>query len=137
MTPSPWRGRLRIVLALFMVAIGVAHFAVPGPFVSIVPAWLPAPTALVLVSGLFEVLGGLGLLVPRARRLAGVGLVVLYVAVFPANVNMAMHPELGQGIPGWALWGRLPMQLLFVSWALWAAEVIGRPRTGRPLDELA
>jgi uncharacterized membrane protein len=118
-----WRGRSRVVLATFMVAIGMVHFVVPGPFVNIVPRALPAPLALVFVSGFFEVLGGVGLLMPRARRAASVGLVLLYVAVFPANVNMALHPELGQGIPAWALWGRLPLQVLFILWALWA----GRP----------
>jgi uncharacterized membrane protein len=118
-----WRRRLRVVLATFMAAIGIAHFVAPGPFVSIVPGFLPAPLALVFVSGFFEVLGAAGLLVPRARRAASVGLVLLYVAVFPANVNMVAHPELGQGIPLWALWGRLPFQLLFIAWAVWA----GRP----------
>ncbi|MGH7438363.1 MAG: DoxX family protein, partial [Polyangiaceae bacterium] len=87
------RRRLRFVLAGIMMGIGVLHFAVPGPFVKIVPSFLPAPLVLVLVSGFFEVLGGAGLLVPRARRAASVGLVLLYLAVFPANINMTMHPE--------------------------------------------
>jgi len=115
-----WRKRLRVVLAVFMVGIGIAHFARPQPFVGIVPASLPAPLLLVLVSGFFEVLGGVGLLVPRGRRAASVGLVLLYLSVFPANINMVMHPELGAGIPAWALWARLPFQVLFLAWALWA-----------------
>ncbi len=118
--PERWRRRLRGVLVAFMAAIGVAHFVAPGPFVSIVPAFLPAPYALVMVSGFFEVLGAAGLLVARVRRPASWGLVLLYVCVFPANVNMALHPELGQGIPAWALWARLPLQALFIAWALWA-----------------
>jgi uncharacterized membrane protein len=113
------RGRLRIVLATIMVLIGVLHFAVPDPFVSIVPAWLPAPRALVLVSGFFEILGGVGLLVPRVRRAASWGLVALYVAVFPANINMVVHPELGRGIPEWSLWARLPLQFVLIAWAIW------------------
>ena len=119
---EPWRKRLRRVLAAFMVAIGIGHFAVPRPFVSIVPAYLPAPLVLVLVSGFFEVLGGTGLFVPRARRAASLGLVLLYLSVFPANVNMVMHPELGAGIPVWALWARLPFQALFIAWAIWAGS---------------
>jgi uncharacterized membrane protein len=117
-----WRPRLRLVLVAFMVAIGVAHFVHPAPFVSIVPAFLPAPLVLVLVSGFFEVLGAVGLLVPRVRRAASWGLVLLYASVFPANLNMVVHPELGQGIPLWALWARLPFQLLFITWALWAGR---------------
>jgi uncharacterized membrane protein len=125
-----WRRRLRVVLVVFMVAIGIGHFVRPGPFASIVPAFLPVPLVLVLVSGFFEVLGGVGLLVPRARRAASYGLVLLYVSVFPANINMALHPELGQGIPSWALWGRLPFQVLFIAWVLWVG------RTG-PSEEAA
>jgi len=115
-----WRRRLRVVLVVFMVAIGIGHFVRPQPFVSIVPASLPAPLLLVLVSGFFEVLGAVGLLLPRVRRAASLGLVLLYLSVFPANINMVMHPELGAGIPLWALWARLPFQALFIVWALWA-----------------
>lgn len=120
---SARRRRFRNVLAFTMVAIGIVHFVIPAPFVSIVPRSLPAPFALVIISGFFEVLGGVGLLVPRVRRAAGVGLVLLYFSVFPANVNMAIHPGLGAGIPTWALWARLPFQGVLIAWALWSAEV--------------
>jgi uncharacterized membrane protein len=122
------RRRLRIVLAVIMMMIGVLHLALPGPFVSIVPAWLPAPYALVIVSGFFEILGGAGLLVPRVRRAASYGLVALYVAVFPANINMVVHPELGRGIPLWSLWARLPLQFVLIAWALWVGAE-PRPKT--------
>jgi uncharacterized membrane protein len=127
------RGVLRIVLAAFMVAIGVGHFVRPAPFVSIVPAWLPAPLLLVMVSGFFEILGGVGLLVSRVRRAASFGLVLLYLAVFPANVNMALHPELGQGIATWLLWARLPLQAVLIALALWVGrdEATGSPSTSR------
>jgi uncharacterized membrane protein len=81
---------LRWVLAVAMVAVGVRHCTDPEPFVRILPATLPAKLALVWISGAAEVLGGVGLLVPRTRRWAGHGLIALYVAVFPANVNMAL-----------------------------------------------
>jgi uncharacterized membrane protein len=108
-----------------MIAIGVAHFVAPEPFVRIVPAWLPAPLALVYVSGAFEILGGAGLLVPRARRAAAIGLVALFVAVFPANVNQALHQvsfDDGPPPPTWALLLRLPFQIVLIAWAVWLAR---------------
>jgi len=112
------RDRLRYALAAGMIGIGLFHFVVPGWFASIVPAALPAPVVLVLVSGVFEILGGAGLLVPRTRRAASLGLMMLYVAVFPANINMVLHPALGHGTPEWLLWARLPLQPVFIAWAL-------------------
>jgi uncharacterized membrane protein len=116
------RRAVRTLLALAMIAVGVLHFANPDPFVRIMPAWLPAPLPLVLVSGVFEILGGVGLLVPRTRAFAGLGLVALYVAVFPANVNMAVnHISLDPAspIPAWVLWLRLPLQAVLIACALW------------------
>jgi len=101
-----------------------SHFVQPKPFIRIVPAWLHRfnPRALVLVSGFFEIAGGIGLLLPRTQQLAAWGLIALYVAVFPANVNMAVHrislnPK--RPIPTYLLWLRLPFQLLFIAWAWW------------------
>ncbi len=118
------RSVMRVVLGLAMIAIGIDHFALPGFFVRIVPHALPHPALLVSISGVFEVLGGLGLFAPwpRVRRAAGIGLVLLYVAVFPANVNMVLHPELGGSIPLWALWVRLPFQAAFIALALWVSR---------------
>lgn len=110
---------LLVVLAAAMTIVGVLHFTSPEGFEAIVPRWLPAPRALVYVSGVAEIAGGLGLLLPRTRRAAALGLVALYVAVFPANVNMAVNhlPLGGATLPVWALWVRLPFQLLFIAWA--------------------
>lgn len=125
---SPERGpkkALRWLLAIAMCTIGVAHFVQPAPFVAIVPAWLPAPLALVYVSGLFEILGGVGLLVPRVQRAAALGLVALFVAVFPANVNQAVNHvsfDAGPPPPLAALYARLPFQLLLVAWAYWLSR---------------
>jgi len=110
------------LLALAMIAIGTLHFVRPKPFVRIVPKYLPAPLTLVYVSGFFEILGGIGLLVPATRASAAWGLIALYVAVFPANVymlteNISLDPR--KPIPRWALWLRLPFQLLFIGWAYW------------------
>jgi uncharacterized membrane protein len=120
---------LRVLLAVAMVGVGITHFTSPEPFVSIVPKALPWPLALVYVSGVAEIAGGVGILVPRVRRAAGIGLIALYVAVFPANLNMALNNlPLGDGAPppAWVLWGRLPLQIVFIAWAYWVA--VARPR---------
>jgi len=111
----------RFLLAGLMVFVGIQHFLDPEPFVKIVPAALPAPRSLVFVSGFFEILGGLGLLVRRTRRAAAWGLIALYVAVFPANVNMALHdlPMGDKVLPPLVLWLRLPFQAVFIAWAWW------------------
>lgn len=114
---------LRFVLAGAMVIIGILHFTNPEPFVKIVPAFLPAPLALVYLSGVAEIAGGAGLLLSATRRAAGLGLIALYVAVFPANINMAVNQlSLGNDpVPTWALWLRLPFQIVFIAWAYWVA----------------
>ncbi len=125
------KGPLRIVLALLMMAFGTAHFVNPEPFVKIVPGYLPAHLALVYVSGFFEIAGGAGLLVPRVRRAAAWGLIALYIAVFPANINMAVnHISFNDAapIPPAALWLRLPLQLALIAWAYW----LTRPDSPRP-----
>lgn len=109
---------VRLLLSVGMVAAGTYHFVHPEPFVRIVPAFLPAPLLLVHVSGVFEILFGLALWVPRLRRYAAWGLVLLFVAVFPANINMAFnHIQLdpAQPLPGWVAWARLPFQFLFIA----------------------
>ena len=118
------KSALRALLAVAMIAIGIAHFVAPAGFVKIVPAWLPYAYALVIVSGAFEIVLGAGLLLPSTRRLAGFGLIALYVAVFPANVTMAMHqiqPE-HTTLPVWMFWARLPLQLLLIAWAWWVSH---------------
>jgi uncharacterized membrane protein len=107
------------LLAVGFVAAGVLHFTRPEFYVRIVPPYLPWPYELVIISGVFEVLGGLGLLVPQLRVAAAWGLIALLVAVFPANVHMALHPGDFPTIPPAALWGRLPLQAVFVAWAYW------------------
>lgn len=110
-----------LALAALFVAAGVLHFVSPRPFDRIVPPGLPLPArTATLLSGAAEVVGGLGLLHPATRPAARWGLLALLVAVFPANVFMAQHPERFQPLPGWALWARLPLQPLLM-WAVWRA----------------
>jgi uncharacterized membrane protein len=117
--------RLQWVLAGMMVGIGVAHFANPGPFEALVPPQLPAPLALVYISGVFEIAFGLGLMIPRFARWAAWGLVALFVAVYPANIYHAVsgglsHPDLPPFMDNGAVAIlRLPFQFLFIAWAWW------------------
>jgi uncharacterized membrane protein len=107
----------RIVMGLVYVAAGVNHFRSTRMYESIMPDYLPAHHEMVLLSGVAEIAGGLGVLVPQTRRAAAWGLVGLLVAVMPANVWMVQHPERYPGIPVWALWVRLPLQGVLVWWA--------------------
>lgn len=119
------RGRRWALLALAatFVAAGVAHFVWPERYARTIPPYLPAPLLLVYVSGIFEVLGGVGVLLPATRRAAGWGLVLLLIAVFPANLHMALHAgDFAHLAPAWALWARLPMQLVFIGWVWWATR---------------
>ncbi len=127
---------LRYLLAFAMTAVGILHFVTPEPFLKIVPPQLPAAMALVLLSGAFEVLLGLALLPQRTRKWAGWGLIALYLAVFPANLHMAINNisfDEAEPISPVVLWGRLPFQLLFIIWAYW----VSRPDTPSDDDSAA
>lgn len=109
--------------------MGILHFVAEPIFRQIIPPFLPWPTALVLVSGVCELSLGIGLLIPRTRRLASYGLVALFIAVFPANVYMAYANIQIEGLPSWAiqpsatqLWLRLPFQIVFILWAIYAGR---------------
>jgi len=109
----------RAILASVMVFAGVLHFLYTDNYVAVMPDYLPWHEELVLISGFFEIAGGLGLLVPATRNLAGLGLIALYLAVLPANINMAVNniqPE-SITIPLWLLWLRIPLQIPFIWWA--------------------
>ncbi len=109
-----------VVLGVFFIAAGTNHFLHPAPYLRIVPASLPAHPLLVGVSGVFECLGGFGVLIWRTRRLAGIGLIALLVAVFPANIEMAQHPERYTDMGSAPLfYVRLPLQLLLIAWVWW------------------
>ena len=109
---------LRVGLALLFIAAGANHFISPAPYLAIMPPWLPWPEALVSISGIAEILGGLGLLFARTRKLAALGLIALLIAVFPANVYAALNGmNVGDSqIPAWLLWLRLPLQAALIAW---------------------
>ncbi len=124
MWSRPMRRLFRILLGIFFIAGGLAHFAQPETYLQMMPSILPAPLALIYVSGVFEILGGVGVLIQRTRRWAGIGLVALLVAVFPANVYMAVEQIAIPGLPSSpaALWGRLPIQIVFIAWVVWCTR---------------
>jgi uncharacterized membrane protein len=114
---------LRLAAAIFFVAAGVNHFVNSDFYRKIVPPGFGDPAAMVAVSGIAEIAGGIGLLIRPLRRWAGWGLIVLLIAVFPANVYMAVAPDKipGLSIPQWELWLRLPLQGVFIAWVWYAA----------------
>jgi uncharacterized membrane protein len=113
--------RSRLLLGLAFVGAGVNHFLMPRAYERIVPPSMKDNArGLVAMSGVAEVAGGLGVLLPWTRRPAGLGLIALLAAVFPANLYMARTPEHFRKIPRWALYGRLPLQPLMMWWA-WRA----------------
>ena len=123
---------LSLTAALFGVA-GTLHFVKPEFYRPIVPPGLPSPATLVAVSGLAEIAGAVGLLVPALRRPAGWGLIALLVAVFPANVYMAVDAARFRDVaPAWALWARLPLQGLLIWWVARASGLPGRSRQRPP-----
>ena len=133
---------LQWVMAAFFVFAGVSHFTATDFFVQIVPPYVPWPLAMVYVSGVFEIGLGLLLLVPASTRFAAWGLIALLIAVFPANIHMAVNDVHVQNSPlgqpsRAALWLRLPLQGVLIAWAWWytrpAAEPGLSPRANKSL----
>jgi uncharacterized membrane protein len=104
----------------FFVLAGAMHFVIPKVYRQIVPPYVPAPTAIVYASGVAEIAGGAGLIFERPRRAAGWWLIATLIAVFPANLHMALNSDDYPKVPGGrrALWARLPVQAVFVGWVL-------------------
>lgn len=122
-----------MLVAVFGVA-GIGHFVIPEPFERIVPNWIPQPRLMVYVSGVAELAGAIGLLMPAVRTAAGWGLIALLFAVFPANIKM-LQLAIAEHASAWyqlALWLRLPLQPLLV-WLVWKAAGL---RTKRGQSEV-
>ena len=118
------RPALRILLAILFIVAGVLHFVIPEFYLKIMPPFLPFHLALIYVSGFFEILGGAGILVPRVRTLAGYGLILLLILVFPANIYMLFSNVEREG---WTLFSfllvlRLPLQLVFIWLVYWCTK---------------
>ena len=106
-----------IIVFLWFFIGGIAHFAATEAEMRIVPPYIPWPWAAVIVSGVFELVGAAGTLWRPTRRMAGIGLVALTVTVTPAHIYMLQQPEMF-GVPMWALWVRLPIQVGLI-WLIW------------------
>jgi uncharacterized membrane protein len=115
---------IRHLAGPFFILAGVMHFLRPRLYLRIMPPYIPAPEAMVYISGVAEIAGGAGLMVPSLRRRAGWWLIATLIAVFPANLHMAVNAEKYQAIPGGApaLWARLPLQAVFIVWVRGAAK---------------
>jgi uncharacterized membrane protein len=119
--PMLKRFNQRLIGALFILA-GINHFVRRDIYLAIMPPYLPWHRALVDLSGYAEIGLGALLLVPRYVRVAGLGLIALLVAVFPANLHMALHPQRFRRIPRAALWLRLPLQAVLIAWVEWSTR---------------
>lgn len=122
----------RVFVSLSFVAVGVAHFRSPLFFVAIMPPLVPWPHELVLLSGFFEILGGIGLLVPALRRAAAWGILALLVAVYPANIHMLVNdvylPDMAED--RWLLWVRMPLQFVIAAGVIWTGGLWPPVRPG-------
>ncbi|HEY7891594.1 MAG TPA: DoxX family membrane protein [Solirubrobacteraceae bacterium] len=113
--------RSRVWASVFFIGAGVNHFVMPSAYRRIVPPGMGDPQRLGALSGVAEIAGGVGMLVPATRRVAGLGLIALLAAVFPANLHMAREAERFARVPRWALYGRLPLQPAMMWW-VWRAS---------------
>lgn len=113
----------RDALALMLVFTASAHFtSMKGDLIRMLPPWIPSPKKMVYFTGLCEIAGAIGLIVPSVRRAAGFCLIAFFVAILPANIHAAKAGVTLRGKPATALWLRLPMQLVFIALAWWSTR---------------
>ncbi len=120
---------LRVIFSVSLIIIGITHFLRAEQFARIVPPIFPTYPS-VYISGVFEILGGIGLLIPSVSVAAAWGLIALFIAVFPANIYMALHNIKLDGVPQNQLlyWGRLPLQAVLIAWAWWYTKHPKQPQ---------
>ena len=122
--PSSWVHLvLLIALSLLFINIGIDHFVNPDFYRNIMPAYLPMHTEAIYISGFFEILGGVAILSPKLRSMAGWGLVLLLIVVFPVNIHMAVNPNLFPDIPLSFLYIRLVLQFIIIYWTYFATQL--------------
>ena len=110
---------MKYLLGVFFVGAGVMHFVNPGFYLKLMPPYLPWHLGLVYLSGIFEIVLGILVVIPKYTRLAAWGLIALLIAVFPANIYLAMNPHLMPNASPTTHLMRLPFQLVFIAWAWW------------------
>ena len=114
---SRLKGRIAASIMFFLT--GITHFTNAQAFLEITPDFIPATKEMIYISGIFEMLGAIGLLIPRFQKFSAWGLILLLIAVFPANINAAVNDirtEVAFGIGSWYLWVRLLFQPVFIWW---------------------
>ncbi len=117
--PADWRDGLAVML-LFTAS---AHFTpMKEDLIRITPRWVPRPRAMVFFTGLCEIAGAIGLVIPATRRAAGIALILFFIAVLPANIHAAGAGITLRGRPATPLWLRIPMQILFIVLAWWSTQ---------------
>ena len=118
------RSNARLATGITFIFIGATHFLMPGKYLEMMPPFIPAPLAMVYVSGFFEILGGIGLIVPWTKRVSAYGLIALLLAVFPANVYVALNNiQLGGFMSdSFYQWLRLPLQFVLIGWVLFVSK---------------
>jgi uncharacterized membrane protein len=123
------RASLRLLLAVFYFSAGLFHLRSPGGFLSITPQWVPYPELVVAFTGGAEIAGAIGLMLPRVRKAAGIGLALYALCVWPANFNHALNDIAlgGKHLSWWYHGPRLAFQPVFIWLALWVGEVIRWP----------
>ena len=125
-----WRIAFRWLLVTFYTVAGVAHLNDPTPFLAITPGWVPFPREVILATGVCELLGAVGLIVPVASRWAGIMLALYALCVFPANIKHALDALDGTGIPPTSWWyhgPRLLLQPVIIWWALYVSGTTDWP----------
>ena len=110
------------VMGIFYVIVGIKHFQDPSWFVQIIPPILPYKYKLVYISGFFEILLGVLLMIPRFQSIAAKGLMALLICVYPANIYLAQTNGEALGISSFIAWGRLPFQFVFIGLAYWHSK---------------
>ncbi|HEX8267663.1 MAG TPA: DoxX family membrane protein [Pyrinomonadaceae bacterium] len=118
------RSNARIATGLTFIFTGATHFLMPGKYLEMMPPFIPAPLSMVYVSGFFEILGGIGLIVSWTKRVSAYGLIALLLAVFPANVYVALkNIQLGGFMSdSFYQWVRLPLQFVLIGWVLFVSK---------------
>lgn len=120
---ASWQASARDALSLMLVFTGISHFTfMKEDFVRMMPPSIPQPRAMVYFTGVCEIAGAIGLLIPDFRRAAAYALVAFFVAVLPANIHAARAGVTLRGRPATNLWLRIPMQILFIAIAVWSAR---------------
>ncbi len=118
-----WQVCSRYALAVMLFFTGSAHFTpMKEALVRMVPPWVPYPRFAIVITGILEILGAIGLLIPRFQRPAGIALALFFIAVLPANIYAAHAGLLLGGQPATPVWIRLPIQLMFIALAWWSTK---------------